>query len=156
VSIVTPIQPADEQAPGAGFPEASGPLPDTVPPPMFEPQPAVEPFPAPELIAFLRERYNEQRQNALDQRMQFWQREVADANTKQSVVDATEQSAMQATAAGRRLAEQVAAGIPADQPELVETARWEGHAAALLHVLCLLARPYAGHPDYLPEWRPGA
>ncbi|WP_240662061.1 DUF6221 family protein [Streptomyces sp. WAC 06738] len=107
-----------------------------------------------DLVAFLRERYAEQRRTAVEQRLQHWQREVAELNAKQAVVDHCERWTLMADEAGRRIAERSAAGLGVEPAEALEAARLDGCATAVIHVVATLALPFQRHPGYREAWRP--
>ncbi|MFF0729860.1 DUF6221 family protein [Streptomyces sp. NPDC004134] len=109
---------------------------------------------AADLVAFLRERYTEQRRTAVEQRLQHWQREVAELNAKQAVVDNCERWSLIAGEVGRRVAERSAAGLGVEPAEALEAARLDGCATAMIHVVATLALPYQRHPGYREAWRP--
>jgi hypothetical protein len=109
---------------------------------------------AQELVAFLRDRYAEQRGTAVEQRLQHWQREVAELNAKQAVVDDCERWSRIAAEAGRRIAGMSAAGVGVEPAEALEAARLDGCATAMVHVVATLALPYQRHPEYRKAWRP--
>lgn len=106
------------------------------------------------LVAFLRDRYAEERRTAVGRRLQHWQREVAELNARQAVVDNCERWSVSADEAGRRLAERSAAGLGVEPAEALEAARLEGGATALIHAVATLALPYQRHPGYREAWRP--
>ncbi|MFF4796572.1 MULTISPECIES: DUF6221 family protein [unclassified Streptomyces] len=107
-----------------------------------------------DLIHFLRARYAEERQTAMELRMQNWQAVVADVNAKQAIVDACERATILAAGATRKITDMTAAGVAVPTAELVDAARLEGQAAALSRALSVLAQPHARHPEYRQEWRP--
>lgn len=86
--------------------------------------------------------------------MQHWQREVAELNAKQAVVDNCERWSLAADEAGRRIAGMSAAGVGVAPAEALEAARLEGCATAMVHVVAMLALPYQRHPGYREAWRP--
>ncbi|MEU0837074.1 DUF6221 family protein [Streptomyces sp. NPDC056231] len=107
-----------------------------------------------DLICFLRARYAEERQTAIEFRMQNWQADVAEVNAKQAIVDACERATVLAAGAARKITEMTAAGVTVPTAEFVDAAWLEGQAAALSRALSVLAQPHARHPEYRQDWRP--
>ncbi|MGW9031605.1 DUF6221 family protein [Streptomyces sp. NPDC055722] len=104
-----------------------------------------------DLIYFLRARYAEERQTAMELRMQNWQADVANVNAKQAVVDACERATILAAGATRKITDMTAAGVAVPKVELIDAARLEGQATSLSHALSVLAQPHARHPECRQE-----